>query len=295
MKSIKEGIKSNTLKKVEENFASKKMDAKLMNLIKDLKISDKEASKNISSLEDTLKELDNCKNCPGLASCKNHIKGYVFYPGNKESKLVFEYIACKKLKKEEKDVLEKDASYELKNARIKDIDVTDGNRKELIKWINDFYHNYNKAKENKGLYLHGSFGCGKTFLLSALLNELKIKKNVSFEIVYFPELLRTLRDDFSSLDSKVNYYSHVEILLLDDIGAEKVTDWSRDEILGSILQERMNAHLTTFFTSNLNIDELEKHLSLSKDSIDKVKARRIIERIKQLTVDLEIISENKRH
>ena len=49
-----------------------------------------------------------------------------------------------------------------------------------------------------------------------------------------------------------------------------------------------------FFTSNLTIDELENHLSETKDSIDKVKARRIIERIKQLTDDIEMISVNRR-
>ena len=64
--------------------------------------------------------------------------------------------------------------------------------------------------------------------------------------------------------------------------------------MGPILQYRMDEKLPTFFTSNLTIDELETHLSETKDSIDKVKARRIIERIKQLTDDIEIISVNRR-
>ncbi|MBR6072899.1 MAG: primosomal protein DnaI, partial [Bacilli bacterium] len=79
------------------------------------------------------------------------------------------------------------------------------------------------------------------------------------------------------------------------IGAESVTAWSRDEVLQTILQYRMDEELPTFFTSNLTIDELERHLSETKDNIDKVKARRIIERIKQLTDDIEIISDNRRH
>lgn len=52
--------------------------------------------------------------------------------------------------------------------------------------------------------------------------------------------------------------------------------------------------MTTFFTSNLTILELEYHLPLAKSSLDKVKARRIIERIKQLTLDMEIITDIKR-
>lgn len=57
----------------------------------------------------------------------------------------------------------------------------------------------------------------------------------------------------------------------------------------------MESHLPTFFTSNLTLDELETALSTTSSGVDKLKARRIIERIKQLTVPLELISKNKRN
>jgi primosomal protein DnaI len=56
----------------------------------------------------------------------------------------------------------------------------------------------------------------------------------------------------------------------------------------------MDEKLPTFFTSNLNIDELEAHLANTRSSVDIVKAKRIIERIRQLTDDLELVSENRR-
>ena len=84
-------------------------------------------------------------------------------------------------------------------------------------------------------------------------------------------------------------------MLIDDLGAEGVSSWSRDEVLGSILQYRMQENLPTFITSNLNINELEEHLSVTTNNkSEKVKAKRIIERIKQLTIDIEMIGENKR-
>ena len=103
-----------------------------------------------------------------------------------------------------------------------------------------------------------------------------------------------MKEDFSLVEDKVNYLKNVDILLIDDIGAENVTAWGIDEILGTILQYRMNNKLSTFFTSNLTLEELEVHLSISKNSEDKVKARRIIERIKELTEDLELVSINRR-
>jgi primosomal protein DnaI len=56
----------------------------------------------------------------------------------------------------------------------------------------------------------------------------------------------------------------------------------------------MEESLPTFFTSNLTIDELEAHLSETKNSVDLVKAKRIIERIKTLTDDIELVSKNRR-
>ena len=127
-----------------------------------------------------------------------------------------------------------------------------------------------------------------------MFNELKSKFKIDAEIVYVPELLRKLKEDLNSVGDKLYYLENVNVLLLDDIGAEKVTEWGRDEILGTILQTRMNKGMPTFFTSNLNITELEHHLSLTKENEDLVKAKRIIERIKFLAEDIELLGNNYR-
>ncbi len=261
------------------------------NLLKRLKISKELAKKFNSSLLDTCEELNNCNNCKGLFACKNKFEGHVLYPSLDNQSLKFIYMPCKYQKELEK---KKKLSNELANSRMKDIDITDKKRVDVIKWLKDFYDSYEKLNDLKGLYLHGSFGSGKSFLISALFNELSYKKNARTEIIYFPEFLRTLKDDFSLVDDKIDYLQSIDLLLIDDIGAENLSTWGRDEILGTILQYRMNNKLTTFFTSNLNIEELENHLSITKAGEDKIKARRIIERIKQLTVDKELVSVNRR-
>ena len=80
----------------------------------------------------------------------------------------------------------------------------------------------------------------------------------------------------------------------DDLGAEAITPWSRDEILCPILQHRMDNNLTTFITSNFSLTNLEQHLAQTKDGVEVVKAKRIIERIKFLTEEKEMISKNMR-
>ena len=125
-----------------------------------------------------------------------------------------------------------------------------------------------------------------------MANEL-IKKHYTIETVYFPTLLRDLKNNFDSLGDTIDYLSNVDILIIDDNGADKVTDWGRDEILGTILQTRMNNLKTTFFTSNFTLKELERHLS--NNGSEPVKSSRIIERIKFLCQDMEMISKNYRN
>ena len=179
---------------------------------------------------------------------------------------------------------------------MKDINTLDKNRFPVIKWIKSFIEKNTAGEYCKGLYLNGNFGCGKTYLLSAMLNELA-KKGKRVAIVYYPEFLRSLKASFGDneeYEQKFNTIKKAELLLLDDIGAETVTEWGRDEVLGTILQYRMEEKLPTFFTSNLTIDELADHLSITRKEVDVVKARRIIERIKQLTDDITMISVNLR-
>lgn len=290
------GISSS--KKIERSVDKYKLEAmqdeEFMSLTKKLKISEDEIRRNTSKLYDTLEELDNCKHCSNLYNCKNKVKGYVIFPETKMSKLYFSYIPCKykkqALKSEEERV---NSNNIVGSASMKDIKITK-NRTEVIKWIKDFYKSFNPYKFSKGLYLHGNFGTGKTFIIAALINELKNKYHLRTEIIYFPELLRNLKENLSLVNEKIYYLENVDILLIDDIGAEKVTEWGRDEILGTILQTRMNKGMITFFTSNLTIDELTKHLSLVKDSEDLLKAKRIIERIKYLAEDKEMLGTNYR-
>ena len=281
-------------KSLKDNYLEACKDTKFRRLVKTIKATDEEAMKYTSSLEETVQELNNCSKCDGLVYCKNRLEGHVFYPEKDKYQIKFSYAPCKY----QKEMLQKQQNRstrekEILNASFAEIDITDKKRVKVIKWLKNFYDNYDKNEPAKGLYLHGNFGCGKTYLVSALFNELS-KKRISTEIVYYPELLRDIKSDFDNFADRIEYLEEVDLLLIDDIGAEKVTEWSRDEILGTILQKRMNNYKTTFFTSNLNMEELEQHLRINSYSDDEIKARRIIERVKQLTEDLELISENKR-
>lgn len=306
MKSISKVIKENyyvNTAKLEQDFNNTlEHNNTFKKLVTKLKLPNTYLMKYTTKLEETSKELNNCKKCKCLIECKNSYQGHVYYPELLNDNLVFDYIPCKyKKESDEKNKYKKniylfEVPKEIKEASMKNIDLDDPDRFTIIKWLKNFLDTYKTGIPQKGMYLTGNFGSGKTYLISACLNELA-KKDHKIAIIYYPEFLRSLKESFGDSEeynAKFKFIKNIEVLLIDDIGAEIMTEWSRDEVLGTILQYRMQEGLTTFFTSNLTIKDLEEHFSVSKTGIEKVKAKRIIERIKQLTIEMTMVSANKR-
>ncbi len=262
-----------------------------------LKLNDEELMKYTSKLDVTSCELKNCSKCKGLDKCKNEIEGHVYYPLERNNQLEFIYKPCKYYKNNKKpnNTVFFETPKILENASLSDL-VNEKERNNILKYIKDFLKKKINNEEVKGLYLSGSFGSGKSYILSALLNELS-NKGFTCVNVHYPRLLQRLKSSFNEFnyDEVLDEIMTSDILLLDDIGAENNTSWSRDEVLGTILQYRMDNNLTTFFTSNFTIEELESILSETAKGIDEIKARRIIERIKYLTIEEKLISKNKRN
>lgn len=304
MKGIKEFIDSNNNNRfsnieLEKYFDESLNDEMFKKVVSKCKLPKEELIKYTSKFRDSATELKNCANCKNILECKNSVTGYVYYPSILQDNLVFEYVPCKYKKKLDKDnaykenIISFDMPKEIMNASMKDIYTDDKKRLEAIKWLTTFIKKEDNGEASKGLYLTGNFGCGKTYVVTAAFNELA-KGGKKVASVYYPEFLRRLKESFAD-DYKVIFdkVKKADLLLLDDIGAESVTNWNRDEVLGTILQYRMQEKLPTFFTSNLTISELENHL-IGNDSEGMVKARRIIERIKYLTDYIEMIAENRR-
>ena len=297
MHNILEDMDKNDIVDLDKEYEEALKDPNVKAIVKSLKIKDEELKNYTSLLEESSIEYEHCKNCKNLLDCKNKVEGFCFIPINVDGNITFIYKPCKyKEALDNKNKFLNNVKYfntpdYLKDASLDNVYKKDKNRFEVINYLLDFRDSFENGDSPKGLYLHGNFGCGKTYLIAAIFNELA-KTGYKSSIIFWPEFLRqAFYDDFKE---KFEYVKKVPLLLIDDIGAEGLTAWNRDEILCPLLQYRMDNNLTTFFTSNLNITELEHHLANSKNDVDLVKAGRIISRIKQLTVDMELISKNLR-
>lgn len=301
MQTVEEmGFKNEKKETLEKSYQEALKKESFQTLVNKLKLPKEKLIKHTSTLEESAEEYQDCLSCKNILACPHKMKGYCYLPKITNGNLTFSYTPCKYQKKllEKNRYLENiylfDIPKEIKEASIHNIYMKDANRFDVIEWIHIFMNNYDTNKKQKGLYLYGNFGCGKTYLIASLFNELA-SRGVRSAIVYWPEFLRDLKTSFASdFGEKFDIVKKAPLLLIDDIGAEVTSSWSRDEILGPILQYRMQESLPTFFTSNLDLTALENHLSESKDGVEVIKARRIIERITQLTDNKTMISKNLR-
>jgi len=275
-----------SIKKIEQEVLSSK---EIKAFIDENKIDAEVFSRNLSFFYQQQQAEEKCKICKGKKTCLLDPAGYKpvleYNHGNINQKL----IRCPYLEVLNEDLL--DMMF-FPNIYVEgDITVTK-ERGPLLSSIKEYMKN---PKINKGFYLHGSFGTGKTFILIKLAREI-IKKGIKVTFVYYPDLVRSMKSSITNggIEELVMKLKNIEVLMLDDIGGENNTSFVRDEVLGPILQYRSLANLPTFMTSNLNINELREHFMETRDGIDAIKSQRIIERVKFLMKDIELIGTNFR-
>ena len=108
-----------------------------------------------------------------------------------------------------------------------------------------------------GLLFSGPCGSGKTHLAVGILQELVRRHRVAALYVDCALLIRNLQDSFSSDDLSrpeiLRPIEEAELLLLDDLGGSKASEWVRDTFAG-IVNVRYNAARLTLVTTRFPDD-----------------------------------------
>ncbi len=188
-----------------------------------------------------------------------------------------------------------DLPAKLRHVELENVDATP-ERDDVLDEVGIFLASFKKNKHTKGLYLTGDFGVGKTYILAGLTNSIA-RQGSRVVFLHVPSFIASLGSHFqdNSLNDEIDRIASAPVLIFDDIGAETLSEWSRDDVLGVILQKRMDNVLPTFFSSNMTMDGLNEHFAKTRNSVDEVKARRLMERVRFLSKEVFVGGKNRRN
>jgi DNA replication protein DnaC len=149
----------------------------------------------------------------------------------------------------------------------------------VISFINGFPHH--GPDEGLGLLFTGGNGVGKTHLAVAALQELALRKSVRGQYWDFHELIREIKNSYDA-ETSTTELSVLEpvvstpLLLLDDLGAWRMTEWMNDTLF-YLLNSRYLAKRPTIITTNFQ--DVDRETALAADAMRRKEY--LVERIGQ--------------
>lgn len=209
---------------------------------------------------------------------KNKIKSRNFLPLNYITNVPLNLSFAKNLKVGS-DLSESDFFWVLENQN---------NRQKIKVALENNAILWKEKKEAKGFFIHGSFGTGKTRFLKTLANYF-VNKDKVVAFINVNDLFSTLTSDFDENHKIIKIMKESEILMIDDLGSTKPSDWFEFRVLFNILNDRSSKNKLTFFSSNYTIKGLERYY---KKDLENSRMLRLIDRIKHLSIEVPLDGNN---
>lgn len=140
----------------------------------------------------------------------------------------------------------------------------------------------------RGLWIEGGVGTGKT-TLAMLVSKTAIEQGHSVAIYSLPRLLARIRRTYDGGAGELSYLeffrrlTSVDLLHLDDLGAEKRSDWVLEQLY-AIVDERYATNRSIVVTTNLKLGELEEQIG-----------ERTVSRLVEMCETLVLYGEDQRY
>lgn len=161
----------------------------------------------------------------------------------------------------------------------------DGANEKVSQIMRNYAENFNEMLDKgKGLILFGKVGRGKSFLAACVGNYL-IERGIPALMTNFSRIERESNRDFSKRQEYFDALNNFPLLILDDLGTERGTQYM-DEIVYTVIDSRAKAGLPTIVTSNLTAEELKSPAELTN--------QRIFSRLLGICIPVEMVGDDRR-
>lgn len=143
---------------------------------------------------------------------------------------------------------------------------------EIYLKFKKYAESFHMAKQdNIGLMLVGGAGTGKTYVANCISNKI-MEKGYSVLSFNLSRYLMAIRENFPEEEKLLNAAKTVDLLFIDDVGSEKLTDWGLEKVF-NLIDMRYRASLPIMITTNLKLSDLKRHLNFNES--DKIVDRMI--------------------
>jgi DNA replication protein DnaC len=145
-----------------------------------------------------------------------------------------------------------------------------------------------KIGTGRGLWLFGDTGTGKT-TLAMLISKAALESGHSVAIYSLPKLLARIRRTYEGEPGNDSYsqffdrLTSVDLLHIDDLGAEKRSDWVLEQLY-ALINERYETQRSMLITTNLPHEELEEQIGA-----------RTVSRLSQICDQVALFGEDRRY
>ena len=120
-------------------------------------------------------------------------------------------------------------------------------QKDIIRDLKSYIANFDE--NSKGIILDGANGTGKTHLLTAILTQLVLTKNLTGLYIDFPQWIVSSKFRSGNLQDKIDETIVVDILVIDEFGKTNNRDFDKEK-MEEIFYERYNRGKITFIGTN---------------------------------------------
>lgn len=180
----------------------------------------------------------------------------------------------------------------LKNYDFANYEITNQNS-SAYKKAKEYAENYINGTERGSLFITGGVGTGKTYLASSIANRL-IKNEIPVVFGTLINLLNDIKDSYSSDSEKegtiIEKYSKIDMLIIDDLGKERPSEWTLEKLF-TIINNRYENNLPVIITTNYNREKLRERLANNKNYEI---ADSIISRLYEMCKGIAIFGNDKR-